>query len=68
MAGAAQQLRERRSETRAGKVELRIPKLCKGSYFPSFPEPSIPQIGSIAVDRAAEEGFHPRLRGGRLLS
>ena len=26
-------------ETRAGKVELRIPKLRKGSYFPSFLEP-----------------------------
>jgi putative transposase len=26
-------------ETRAGTVELRIPKLRKGSYFPSFLEP-----------------------------
>jgi len=26
-------------ETRAGTVELRIPKLRKGSYFPGFPEP-----------------------------
>ena len=26
-------------ETRAGTVELRIPKLHKGSYFPAFPEP-----------------------------
>jgi transposase-like protein len=26
-------------ETRAGTVELRIPKLRKGSYLPAFPEP-----------------------------
>ena len=27
-------------ETRAGTVELRIPKLRRGSYFPSFLEPA----------------------------
>ena len=26
-------------ETWAGTVELRIPKLCRSSYFPGFPEP-----------------------------
>ena len=31
--------RERDWETRAGAVELRIPKLRKGSYFPAFLEP-----------------------------
>ena len=31
--------RERDWETRAGRVELRIPKLRKGSYFPGFLEP-----------------------------
>ena len=31
--------RERAWETRAGSVELRIPKLRKGSYFPGFLEP-----------------------------
>jgi putative transposase len=31
--------RERGWETRAGTVELRIPKLRKGTYFPSFLEP-----------------------------
>ena len=31
--------RDRLWETRAGAVELRIPKLRKGSYFPSFLEP-----------------------------
>lgn len=31
--------RDRDWQTRAGKVELRIPRLRTGSYFPSFPEP-----------------------------
>src|SRR5580698_1298349 len=31
--------RDRTWETRAGTVELRIPKLRKGSYFPGFLEP-----------------------------
>jgi putative transposase len=31
--------RDRLWETRAGAVELRIPKLRKGSYFPGFLEP-----------------------------
>jgi putative transposase len=31
--------RDRDWETRAGTVELRIPKLRKGSYFPNFLEP-----------------------------
>ena len=31
--------RDRDWETRAGTVELRIPRLRKGSYFPSFLEP-----------------------------
>jgi len=31
--------RERDWETRAGTVELRIPKLRKGTYFPGFLEP-----------------------------
>ncbi|MBP2239376.1 transposase-like protein [Sinorhizobium kostiense] len=37
--GPAQRYRERDWETQAGTVELRIPKLRKGSYFPSFLEP-----------------------------
>jgi putative transposase len=28
--------RPRRWDTRAGEIELRIPKLRRGSYFPSF--------------------------------
>src|ERR1044071_2756298 len=31
--------RPRRWDTRAGEVELQIPKLRQGSYFPSFLEP-----------------------------
>jgi putative transposase len=31
--------RDRMWETRAGAIELRIPKLRKGSYFPGFLEP-----------------------------
>ena len=31
--------RERAWETRAGRIDLAIPKLRKGSYFPSFLEP-----------------------------
>lgn len=31
--------RERDWQTRAGNIELRIPKLRTGSYFPSFLEP-----------------------------
>lgn len=31
--------RDRRWETRAGTIDLRIPKLRKGSYFPGFLEP-----------------------------
>lgn len=31
--------RERLWETRAGSIELQIPKLRKGSYFPGFLEP-----------------------------
>ena len=31
--------RERNWDTRAGRIELAVPKLRKGSYFPSFLEP-----------------------------
>ena len=33
--------RDRAWETRAGTVELRIPKLRRGSYFPGFLEPGL---------------------------
>ena|SRR5258708_22993451 len=35
--------RDRDWETRAGTVELRIPKLRKGSYFPAFLETATPE-------------------------
>jgi transposase-like protein len=34
--------RERDWQTRPGTVELRIPKLRRGSYFPRFLEPDVP--------------------------
>ena len=45
--------RDRIWETRAGAVELRIPKLRKGCYFPGFLEP-----------RRMEEGAYRRGSGG----
>ena len=41
--------RERDWETRAGTVELRIPKLRKGSYFPGFLEPRPRQALSLVL-------------------
>jgi len=40
--------RERDWQTRAGTVELRIPKLRKGSYFPARPR-RLPEKALIAV-------------------
>ncbi len=31
--------RERAWDSRAGRIDLEIPRLCKGHYFPSFLEP-----------------------------
>ncbi len=45
--------RERDWETRAGTVELRIPKLRKGSYFPSFLDPGAPPKALTAVIQEA---------------
>jgi transposase-like protein len=41
--------RDRPWETRAGSVELRIPKLRKGSYFPAFLEPRRPAEKALAA-------------------
>jgi len=41
--------RERRLDTRAGSIPLKIPKLRQGSYFPGFLEPR----------RAAEKALMP---------
>ena len=44
-------------ETRAGTVELRIPKLRKGSYFPSFLEPR--RIAEKALTAVIQEADVP---------
>src|SRR6476659_4467675 len=49
--------RERAWETRAGTVELRIPKLRKGSYFPGFLEPR--RLAEKALTAVVQEALHP---------
>ena len=45
--------RERAWETRAGRIDLAIPKLRKGSYFPSFLEPRRTEKALTAVIQEA---------------
>jgi transposase-like protein len=47
--------RERDWETRAGLVELRIPKLRKGSYFPGFLEPR--RMAEKALTAVVQEAY-----------
>ena len=47
--------RDRLWETRAGTVELRIPKLRKGSYFPVFLEPR--RLGEKALAAVVQEAY-----------
>lgn len=47
--------RERDWETRAGTVELRIPKLRKGSYFPGFLEPR--RLSEKALTAVIQEAY-----------
>ena len=47
--------RDRVWETRAGTVELRIPKLRKGSYFPTFLEPR--RLGEKALTAVIQEAY-----------
>src|SRR5664279_3847353 len=47
--------RDRDWETRAGTVELRIPKLLKGSYFPSFLEPR--RMAEKALSAVIQEAY-----------
>ena len=47
--------RERDWETRAGTVELRIPKLRKGSYFPGFLEPR--RMAEKALAAVVQEAY-----------
>src|SRR3712207_6170652 len=53
--------RERDWETRAGTVELRIPKLRRGPYFPSFLEPRrTAERALVAVIEAYVHGVSTR--------
>src|ERR1700680_824095 len=47
--------RERDWETRAGTVDLRIPKLRKGSYFPGFLEPR--RMAEKALTAVIQEAY-----------
>ena len=47
--------RDRDWETRAGTVEIRIPKLRKGSYFPSFLEPR--RMAEKALTAVIQEAY-----------
>jgi putative transposase len=47
--------RDRLWETRAGSVELRIPKLRKGSYFPGFLEPR--RLAEKALAAVVQEAY-----------
>ena len=47
--------RDRDWETRAGTVEIRIPKLRKGSYFPSFLEPR--RMAEKALTTVIQEAY-----------
>src|SRR6187401_3877061 len=47
--------RDRDWETRAGSVELRIPKLRKGSYFPGFLEPR--RMADKALTAVIQEAY-----------
>src|SRR5277367_4022962 len=49
--------RDRDWETRAGTVELRIPKLRKGSYFPGFLEPR--RMAEKALTAVIQEAYVP---------
>src|ERR1044071_5433007 len=47
--------RERDWETRAGTVELRIPRLRTGSYFPAFLEPR--RLAEKALTAVVQEAY-----------
>ena len=47
--------RDRDWHTRAGTVELRIPKLRRGSYFPAFLEPR--RMGEKALTAVIQEAY-----------
>ena len=55
--------RERDWHTRAGTVELRIPKLRKGSYFPGFLEPR--RLAEKAIAAVVQEAYVQGVRPAR---
>jgi putative transposase len=55
--------RDRDWETRAGTVELRIPKLRKGSYFPSFLDPR--RMAEKALTAVIQEAYIQASRPAR---
>jgi hypothetical protein len=55
--------RDRDWQTRAGTVELRIPKLRKGSYFPAFLEPR--RMAEKALTAVIQEAYIPASRPAR---
>ncbi|MGY3621791.1 transposase-like protein [Bradyrhizobium sp. USDA 10063] len=55
--------RDRSWETCAGTVELRIPKLRKGSYFPGFLEPR--RMAEKALTAVVQEAYKRCLRRRR---
>src|SRR6187200_1786171 len=55
--------RERGWDTRAGRIDLSIPKLRKGSYFPSFLEPR--RTAEKALTAVIQEPGQPLVRGDR---
>ena len=54
--------RDRLWETRAGSVDLKIPKLQKGSYFPGFLEPrrTAEQAMAAVIQDACNQGVSTR--------
>jgi putative transposase len=59
--------RERPWETRAGRIDLAIPKLRKGSYFPSFLEPrrTAEKALTAVIHRAQERSIQSRRDDGQ---
>lgn len=56
--------RERPRSTKAGDLELRIPKLCQGSFYPSLLEPRRRIPGAVGGGDGGlrARGLHPQGR------